>query len=85
MSVALALAGCGGDEPEVQTTQPATTPAVPTTVEVRVVDGDRAVPVAGATVVALRRDVVVATVTSDAQGRAGLQLLREQAQRRRLG
>ncbi len=70
MSVALALAGCGGGEPEAQTTQPATTPAVPATVEVRVVDGDREVPVAGATVVALRRDVVVATVTSDAEGRA---------------
>lgn len=69
MSVGLVVAGCGGGGGGTAT-QPATAPGG--TIDVRVVDGDREVPVAGARVVARRSDAVIATVTSDAGGHAGV-------------
>lgn len=66
-------AGCGGGG-STETTTAADAPAPPApdrgTLAVRVEDGDRGTPVAGARVVAFRSDSVIATTGTDAAGRA---------------
>jgi len=67
-------AGCsGGGSAETTTTTGVPAPPPPPeqgTLAVRVEDGDRGTPVAGARVAAFRRDAVIATVRTDAAGRA---------------
>lgn len=74
LSLGVVASGCGGGG-SAETTTAADAPAPPPppdqgTLAVTVQDGDRGTPVAGATVVAFRRDAVIARVRTGAGGRA---------------
>ena len=68
----MVAAGCGGGGSAGTATANAPAPPAPDqgTLAVRVQDGDRGTPVAGARVVAFRSDSVVGTAATDAAGRA---------------
>ena len=75
VALALAAAGCSGGGDNADATRPTTAADPPGgPVEVTVVNGDTLAPVPGATVVGLRSGQVVATQTSDAEGRVEVPL-----------